>query len=102
MGIEEAVVLLIAGAIVAILQHAQTFAEAIGWQIPSGIKRLTAGLLAFAATAAVILVGEGNGAELSSNSFQDWAFSFALVLGASQAVFALVLPKLGVPTKIAD
>ena len=99
MGIEESVILVIAGAIAAVLQHAQTVLQAVGWTIPASIKRITAGLLAFAATAVVVLVGENNGAELSSNSFEDWAIAFMLVLGGSQAIFALVLPRIGVPTK---
>lgn len=99
MGIEESAILVIAGGVAAIIQHGQTLLQAVGWTIPSGIKRLTAGLLAFGAAAAVILVGEANGAELSSNSFEDWAVAFMLALGGSQAIFALVLPKIGVPSK---
>lgn len=99
MGIEESVILVIAGAIAAILQHAQTLLQAIGWSIPPAIKRITAGALAFIAAAAVILVGEQNGAALSSGNWEDWAVAFMLALGGSQAIFALVLPRIGVPEK---
>ena len=99
MGIEESVILVIAGAIAAALQHAQTLLQAVGWTIPASIKRITAGLLAFVAAAVVIVVADANGGDLSSNSWEDWLVAFMLALGGSQAIFALVLPRIGVPTK---
>lgn len=99
MGIEETAILLIAGGIASILQHAQTLAQAAGWTIPPNWKKVAAAMLAFVAASIVILVGEQNGIDLSSSSPQDWVTAFLVAFAGSQTIFALVLPLLGNPSK---
>ena len=99
MGITEVAILSAGGAIAAIIQHSQTIFQAFGIIIPPAWKRIVAGGLSFAVAAIIILVAEKNGGDLSSHSLNDWVSSFLIALGGSQAIFALVLPKIGVAGK---